>query len=124
MSVESGVFSCHSCIDQIRREFLIADISSVLYMESRQDLSIFGYDLGSKLAVRVLEIFKRRDVGKGPYRKDKQHDRSHSGSEENPEPHHYLLFRRVCHICKNNVFIYKLSPLGDALLQGVSNSQN
>ena len=76
-------------------------------MEGGKYFTVFRYHLSGELAVGVLEILKRRNVCKGPYCTDEQEDCSRSGSEKNPEPSYYPLFRYVCHICKDQIPIIK-----------------
>ena len=46
----------------MRRQFVITYERPVLDMECCQDLSILCDYLGSKLTVRILKLFKRRDL--------------------------------------------------------------
>ena len=98
MAVETRVLGSDRRIHQILRKFVITYIRPVLYMESGQNLSVFSNDLSRELAVRILKIFKRRNVCERPYGTYQKDHRSDSGSEDNPKPSYYFSFCYVCHI--------------------------
>ena len=67
-------------------------------MECGKDLAVGRNDLCGKLAVRVLEFLKRRDVGKCPYRGQKSDNGKYSSDEKSPEPSDDLLLYIILHI--------------------------
>ena len=71
-------------------------------MESRKNLSILCYDLGGKLAVRILQLLERRDVRESPYQAYHHDDQRDGNTEKYPERLHYPFSCLVCHIS----FIY------------------
>ena len=82
---------------KVRREFFITYIRTVLYMESRQDLAVFGYHLRRKIALRVFQFLERRDVGKHPHAEDQRRHKQYRGGEKHPEPFDYFLFSCILH---------------------------
>ena len=84
-------------MDQMFREFIVTHERAILDVESRKDLTIFCYNLGGKLTLRILKILERRDVGKGPDWQNQYENHRHRDCEQYPEPLDYPFFSLICH---------------------------
>ena len=91
MPVETGILRGDGRMDQVKGQFVVADESTVFDMVSGQDLAFLGDDLGSELALRVLQFFDGRNLGEGPYDSQQDDDEGDGGEEEDPEPADDLL---------------------------------
>ena len=58
MPVETGVLRGYGGIHEMLGELVVTHVGPVLNMESGQHLAVFGYHLGRKLVVRVLQLFE------------------------------------------------------------------
>ena len=99
MAVEARVFRSDRRLHEIGRELIVAHIETVLVVNRRQNVAVRSNHLRRKLAVRILEFLKRRNVREGP---DEQYHNQKQGNrrqEENPEPFDDFLFSIVSHKC-------------------------
>ena len=109
MLVEAGVLSRHGGMDDIGGKFLVCDECPVLNVECGKDLSVFRYDLGGEVAVRILQLPERRDVSEHPHNQDHQRDEQHRERDEDPEPLGYFLSCLLSH--NKDKFITKFGKL-------------
>ena len=58
MSVKTFVLCSYCSMNDIRRQVLVVDERSVLYMKGSQDLSVFSDDLSGKVALRILQFLE------------------------------------------------------------------
>ena len=98
MPLEAGVLRRDGRMDQVLGQILVSDEGSVLYVEGCQGLAILGDDLRSQLAVRVLQLLERGDLGKQPHHQQHEEQGGEGDCHQDPEPLGYFLFRFVFHI--------------------------
>ena len=91
MLVEPGVLGCHGGVDYMGGKLVVTDEGPVFYMERCQDFSVLRYYLGGKFAVRVLQLFERRDLGEERHRQQKKGDGEHRERQKTPENSCYTL---------------------------------
>ena len=98
MVVETGVLGGDRRLHEVQGKLVIAHEGPVLDMVGRQDLAFLGDDLGSQLAVRVLELLDGRDLGESPDDPEQDKDQGDRGQKQDPEPADDLLACIVCHL--------------------------
>ena len=98
MLVEALVLGGDGRLDEAGCQFVVTGIGAVLDMECGQDLAAVGNHLRGELAVRVLQLLERRDLGKDPNEDQESQDQSHGGGDKDPEPLGYFLACAVFHI--------------------------
>ena len=97
MPVEAGILGGDGRVDHVAGDLVVAYIRTVLDMIGIEDLAVVGDQQGGQVAVGILDLFERRNLGEEGHQQQAQQQAGKRQGDQDPEPLGYLFLRRRFH---------------------------